>query len=81
MLPLPHGLMDDDEPTVSQLFLDHAHAEWKAEMQLDRVADDLRREVVAGVAGGGRCRHPVRLRDPARPGKPPTWRCRHERLL
>jgi hypothetical protein len=37
-----------------------------------RIADDLAREAVAGVAGDGRYRHPVGLRDPICPGKPST---------
>jgi hypothetical protein len=36
------------------------------------VADDLGWEAVAGVAGGDRRCHPVRLRDLVRPDKPLT---------
>src|SRR5215213_987471 len=70
--PLPHGLVAEDDATSRQHLLDHAQAQRKAEVEPDRVADDLGREAVAAVAGGGTGRHSVRLRDPSCPGKPLT---------
>jgi hypothetical protein len=70
--PLSYGLVADDDAACGQHLLDHAQAEREAEIQPNRVADDLGRKPVAGVAGGGRRCHPVRLRDLARHGKPPT---------
>jgi len=70
--PLPHALVADDDAARSQHLLDHAQAEGKAEIQPNRMADDLGRKPVAGVAGEGRRCHPIRLRDLARQGKPPT---------
>src|SRR6201993_5408695 len=58
--PLPHALMADDDAARGQHLLDHAQAEGKAEIQPNRMADDLGRKPVAGVAGGNRCRHRVR---------------------
>ena len=65
--PLPHGLVADDDAARGQHLLDHAQAEREAEVQPNGVADDLGRKAVAGIAGGGRRCHPVRLRDLARP--------------
>ena len=59
--PLPHGLVADDDAARGQHLLDHAQAEGEAEVQPHRVADDLGRKAVAGVAGASRRRHPVRL--------------------
>ena len=59
--PLPHGLVADDDATGGQHFLDHAQAEREAEVEPDRVADDLRREPVTGVGGTGGRRHLARL--------------------
>ena len=73
--PLPHALVAHDDAACSQHLLDHAQAEREAEILPNRVADDLGRKPVAGVAGRGwRC-HPVQLRDLARHGKPPTGQC------
>src|SRR3954447_11765656 len=70
--PLPHGFMADDDAAGSQHLLDHAQAEREAEIEPNRVADDLGRKPVAGIAGASWCPHPIRLRDLARYGKPPT---------
>jgi hypothetical protein len=70
--PSPHDLVDDDNAACGQHLLDHAQAERKAEIQSNRMADDLGREAIAGVAGGSRRRNPVRLRDLTRHRKPPT---------
>ena len=59
--PLPHGLVADDDAARGQHLLDHAQAEREAEIQPDRVADDLGREAVAGIAGANGRRHPLRL--------------------
>src|ERR1700761_6026213 len=59
--PLPHALVADDDAARSQHLLDHAQAEGKAEIQPNRMADDLGRKPVAGVAGANTCRHRVRL--------------------
>src|SRR5215212_844344 len=47
--PLPHALMADDDAASGQHLLDHAQAEREAEIQPNRVADDLRWETVAGI--------------------------------
>jgi hypothetical protein len=47
--PSPHGLVADDDAARRQHLLDHAQAEWKAEVQPDRLADDLGREPIAGL--------------------------------
>src|SRR3954452_5083373 len=44
-----------------------AQAERKSEVEPDGVADDLGREPMSGVAGGGGRRHPVRLPNPTLP--------------
>src|SRR3954453_13545419 len=59
--PLSYGLVADDDAACGQHLLDHAQAEREAEVQPNRVADDLGRKAVASVAGEGRRRHPVRL--------------------
>ena len=58
---MPYGLVADDDAAGGQHLLDHAQAEREAEVQPNRVADDLGRKAVASVAGEGRRRHPVRL--------------------
>src|SRR3954464_473420 len=55
--PLPHGLGADVDAAGGQQLLDHPQAEREAEVEPDRVADDLRREPVAGVGGRDRLRH------------------------
>src|SRR3954464_5809661 len=50
--PLPYPLVADDNAAPGQHLLDHAQAEREAEIKPNRVADDLGRKPVAGVAGG-----------------------------
>src|SRR6185369_5805951 len=66
--PLAHGLVADGDAAGGQQLLDHPQAEREAEVEPDRVADDLRREPVAGVGGRDRRRHarPVAGSSPAR---------------
>src|SRR3954447_5960079 len=68
-----------------QQLLDHPQAEREAEVEPDGVADDLRREPVAGVGGRDRRRHarPVAGSPPARNPSPAnlTVPLRHRRLL
>jgi hypothetical protein len=47
----------------------HAQSERETEIPPNRVADDLGRKPVAGIAGQGRHCHSVRLRDLTRHGK------------
>src|SRR3954453_12111893 len=49
--PLPHTLAADDDAASGQYLLDHAQAERETETQPNRVADDVGRKPVAGVAG------------------------------
>src|SRR4051812_12848993 len=71
--PLAHRLMADDDAARGQDLVHVAQAQGEAEVEPHRVADDLGREAIAGVAGvvgaGGR-RHLARLPDPIGPGKP-----------
>src|SRR4051794_22435570 len=55
--PLPHGLVADNDAAGGHHLLRHAQAERETEVEPDGVADDLRREPVAGVGGPGRWRH------------------------
>src|SRR3954453_17400013 len=66
--PLPHGLVADDDAAGGQQLLDHPQAERETEIEPDGVADDLRREPVAGVGRRDRLRHarPVAGSAPAR---------------
>src|SRR3954468_6141227 len=66
--PLAHGLVADGDAARGQQLLDHPQAEREAEVEPDGVADDLRREAVAGVGGPDRLRHarPVAGAPPAR---------------
>jgi hypothetical protein len=59
--PPPHGLVAHGDAAGGQHPLDHAQAEREPEVQPDRVADDLGRETMAGVAGAGGRRHAARL--------------------
>ena len=43
--------MAHEDAACGQHLLDHAQAQREAEVQPDRVADDLGREAVAGIAG------------------------------
>jgi len=49
--PLAHGFMADDDATCGQQFVHHPQTERKSEVEPNGVADDLSREMVAGVAG------------------------------
>src|SRR4051794_6157580 len=66
--PLPHDLVADRNAAGGQHLLDHAPAEREAEVEPDRVADDLGREPVAGVGRRDRLHHarPVAGSPPAR---------------
>ena len=66
--PLPHGFVAHEDAASGQHLLDHPQAQREAEVEPDRVADDLGREAVAGVGGLARRRHvePVPGRRPAR---------------
>ena len=68
--PLAHGPVAHDDAAGGQHVFDHAQAQRKAEVEPDRVADDLGREAVAGIAGAGGCRHPAYLSAPIRSYKP-----------
>ena len=46
---LPHGLMAAHDAARCQHLLDHAEAERDAEVQPQRLADDLGRDVIAGM--------------------------------
>jgi len=59
--PLPHALVADDDAARGQHLLDHAQAEGKAEIQPNRMADDLGGKAIAGVAGANWRRHRVQL--------------------
>src|SRR3954447_10837716 len=56
--PLPHGLVADRNAAGGQQLLDHPQGEREAEVEPDRVTDDLGREAVAGVGRSGGWRHP-----------------------
>jgi hypothetical protein len=65
--PLPHGLVAHDDASGGEHLLDYPQAQRKAEIEPDGVADELRREPVAGVQGLGRWRYtgPVAVCPPA----------------
>ena len=48
--PLPHRLVTDDDAAGGQHLLDHPQAQREAEIQPDRVADDLGRKAVTGIS-------------------------------
>src|SRR5204863_560769 len=48
--PSPHRFVGDVEPSFGQQFLDIAVAQGEAEIEPDRVLDDLGREAMAAVA-------------------------------
>src|SRR5207245_4441188 len=56
--PLPHGLVADGDAAGGGQLLDHPQGEREAEVEPDRVADDLGREAVAGVRRSGGWHHP-----------------------
>jgi hypothetical protein len=49
--PLPHDIVTDDDAACDQHLLDHAQAEWKAEVEPYLMTDYLGWETVAGIAG------------------------------
>src|ERR1700737_1256373 len=51
--PAPHRFVGDVEPALGQEFLDIAVAQGEAEIEPDRVLDDLGREPMAAIAGQG----------------------------
>src|SRR5262249_53790147 len=51
--PAPDRFVGDVEPSFGQQFLDIAVAQGEAEVEPDRVLDDLRRETMAAVAERG----------------------------
>jgi len=62
--------MADHDAAGGEDLIDVAQAQGKAEVEPDRVADDLGWKAIAGIAGkGGRC-HPGRLRNPICFSKP-----------
>src|SRR3954447_26718509 len=68
--PLAHGLVAHVDAAGRQHLFDHAQAQGKAEVEPDRVADDLARKAVAGVGGLGCGCHAGHLPVPAFPAKP-----------
>lgn len=68
--PFRGSTMADDDAACGQQFVHHAQAERVAEVEPDRMADDLSRETVAGVAGNGRRCRPARLPGSVAPRKP-----------
>jgi hypothetical protein len=70
--PLPYGFVADRDAARGEDLIHVPQAQGEAEIEPDRVADDLGRKAVAGVAGRGRHCHPSRLRDPVHPGEPST---------
>src|ERR687898_2484511 len=68
--PLPDRLVADLDAAEGQHLLDHPKAQRESEVQPDRVADQLRREAVAGVEGLGRARHASLIPDPRLSGNP-----------
>jgi len=48
--PAPHGFVGDVEPAFGQQFLDIAIAQGEAEIEPDRMLDDLGREAMAAIA-------------------------------
>src|SRR4051794_17570988 len=68
--PLPYGLVADEDAAGGEHLLHHSKAERETEVEPDRVADDLRREAMAGVAGAKGHGHPARLPVPVCRRKP-----------
>src|SRR4051794_20735192 len=69
--PLPDRLMADLDAAEGQHLLDHPKAQRESKVQPHRVADQLRREAVAGVEGLGRARHAGLIPDPRCSPTPP----------
>src|SRR4051812_28373143 len=68
--PLTDRLVADLNASEREHLLHHPEAQGKAKVQPDRVADQLRREAVAGVEGLGRARHGRLIADSQRSGNP-----------
>jgi len=68
--PPAHRLVADYDAPRGKDLVHVAQAERKAEVEPDRVADDLCREAEAGVARANWRRHSIWLPDPIWPGKP-----------
>src|SRR3954468_24988563 len=68
--PLADCLMADRDAAGRQHLIHHAQAQRKAEVEPDRVADDLAWKAVAGVGGLGRGCHAGPLPVPTFPAKP-----------
>jgi hypothetical protein len=51
--PAAHGLIGDQDPTLSQQILDVAEAQGEPEIEPDRLLDDFGREAVAAIADLG----------------------------
>jgi hypothetical protein len=71
----------DRDATGGEDLVDMAQAERKSEAEPDGVADDLGREPMSGVAGGGGRRHPVRLPNPTLPQQAANLTVPADRLL
>ena len=68
--PLPHRLVTDHDAAGGQHLLDHSQAQREAEIQPDRVADDLGWKAVTGVSVRSEHRHTGRIPATARHGNP-----------
>jgi hypothetical protein len=55
LAPLPDRFIAEDDPTLGHQFFDIAIAEWKTEIEPDRVRDNLRGKAIARVGGRGWC--------------------------
>ena len=55
--PLPHRLMTDNNAAGGQHLLDHSQAQREAEIEPDRMADDLGRKTVTGISVRSEHRH------------------------
>src|SRR6516164_484579 len=62
--PLSDRFVADDDAAGRQQLLHHAQPEREAKIQPHRIADDLGRESIPGVAGACGCPHPTRLLTP-----------------
>src|ERR1019366_1504206 len=65
--PAAHGLIGDQDPTLSQQILDVAEAQGEPDIKPDRLLDDFGREAVAAIADLG---HHRWLRLKVTDGKP-----------
>jgi hypothetical protein len=67
---LPRSIMTEHDATGREDLVHVAQAQGKAEVEPNGIADERSRKAVAGVAEGGRCRHPARLSTPTDWRKP-----------